>query len=165
MHNSYEYYSYVIRDKRFWKVYDDMAKIVSKVMGYKLIKAESVNLSHQCKTGIPHNKIERVLAKLKAEYGSNFSYSVFSEELYIVYFKERVDVSDVEIATDAGFEWTIDKDKWVFMSTSDIAHNLRLKSTGGLKAALEKNGAVPQRKKLNGSYVRGFLVPPFITIL
>lgn len=35
MYNSYEYYSYVIRDKRFWKVYDDMAKIVSKVMEYK----------------------------------------------------------------------------------------------------------------------------------
>lgn len=109
MYNSYEYYSYVIRDKRFWKVYDDMAKIVSKVMGYKLIKAESVNLSHQCKTGIPHNKIERVLAKLKAEYGSNFSYSVFSEELYIVYFKERVDVSDVEISTDAPQEESLRK--------------------------------------------------------
>lgn len=109
MYNSYEYCSYVIRDKRFWKVYDDMAKIVSKVMGYKLIKAESVNLSHQCKTGIPHNKIERVLAKLKAEYGSNFSYSVFSEELYIVYFKERVDVSDVEIATDAPQEESLRK--------------------------------------------------------
>ena len=104
MQNPYEYYSYIIRDKRFWKVYDDMAKIVSKVMGYKLIKAESVNLSHQCKTGIPYNKIERVLAKLKAEYGSNFSYTVFSEELYIVYFKERVDVSDVKITPETPCE-------------------------------------------------------------
>lgn len=96
---------------------------------------------------------------------SNMRLSNKEFELLMLHNEQFNVKGNVEIATDAGFEWTMDKDRWVFMSTSDIAHSLGLKSTGGLKSALEKNGAVPQRKKLNGSYVRGFLVPPFITIL
>lgn len=85
-------------------------------------------------------------------------------ELLILYNEQFNVKGNVEIVVDAGFAWTVDKEEWIFMSTSEIAYKLGLKSAGGLKNALEKNGAVAQRKMIKGSYKRGFIVPPFISI-
>ena len=71
---------------------------------------------------------------------------------------------NVEICVEAGFAWEIEKEKWSFMPTAEIAHTLGLKSTSGLKDALLKMGAEYQNKKHKGKRSRGYLVPPFILV-
>ena len=67
-----------------------------------------------------------------------------------------------EIAVETGFAWDSDKDNWIFLQQSEIARQLGLITTSGLKIALERQGAVYKRKKVNGKYLRGFIVPPLI---
>ena len=69
-----------------------------------------------------------------------------------------------QIAIETSFAWDSPKETWVFMQSSEIARKLGLKSTGGLKEAAISVGAIETRKSVNGKYVRGFIVPPFIRV-
>lgn len=101
---------------------------------------------------------------LLAENGNNLALT--REELEMVNENnEQFTVKgETQIKVETMFSWEANKDSWVFMSSSEIAHQLGLKSTGGLKTALEKMGAEVTRKRVNGKNLRGYLVPPFIRI-
>lgn len=71
---------------------------------------------------------------------------------------------NTEIVVEAGFAWDSDPENWIFLPTSEIAHRLGLKSTSGLRTALTKMGAEYQNKRYNGKRVRGYTVPPFMTV-
>ena len=85
------------------------------------------------------------------------------EELYESNSEFRVK-GNTQILVETGFIWDMDKSEWIFTPTVEIARHLGLKTTGGLKQALEAMGAVSTRKRVNGKQVRGYLVPPFIYI-
>lgn len=63
----------------------------------------------------------------------------------------------LQITVETGFNWDSDKKYWNVVSSSEIASKLGLKSTRGLKEAIESMGG--EYKKTNK--VRGYIVPPF----
>lgn len=67
-----------------------------------------------------------------------------------------------QILVETGFLWDSNSDDWVFMQSPEIARHLGLKTTAGLKEALESMGAISKRKIINGKKLRGYLVPQFI---
>lgn len=66
-----------------------------------------------------------------------------------------------QIVVESSFDWNSNKDLWSFKPTSDIASSLNLKSTAGLKEALEGMGAESKRVRINGKQCRGYLVPKY----
>lgn len=69
-------------------------------------------------------------------------------------------LSNVQIKVQSHFDWNTPKDQWLLMSSSDIANRLDLKSTKGLKQAIEECGGEYKRTKT----MRGYLVPPFKSV-
>mgnify|MGYP002578475619 FL=1 len=69
-----------------------------------------------------------------------------------------------QILVESGFLWDSPSETWIFMQPSEIARKLGLKTTGGLKEALEAMGAISTRKRINGKQPRGYLVPPLIYV-
>lgn len=63
----------------------------------------------------------------------------------------------LQITIDEGFNWNIDKRFWNVVSSTVIAKKLGLKTTSGLKEAIEANGGEFKRTKK----ARGYLVPSF----
>lgn len=68
---------------------------------------------------------------------------------------------NTQIMVEAGFDWNSNKDTWEFKSTSEIAARLGLRTTSGLKEALESMGAEYGNKRINGKRQRGYLVPKY----
>lgn len=68
---------------------------------------------------------------------------------------------NVQIAVESTFEWNTPKDNWRFIPTSEIASKLNLKSTAGLKEALESMGAEYKNARIDGKRQRGYLVPKY----
>ena len=69
-----------------------------------------------------------------------------------------------QIAVEAGFAWNSPEETWVFMQPAEIAKKLGLKSTTGIKEAIESCGGKWTRQRVNGKQPRGFIVPPFISV-
>lgn len=69
-------------------------------------------------------------------------------------------VSNVQIKVQSNFEWSIPKEQWIMMTPSAIANRLDLKSSKGLKQAIEECGGEFKRT----TKMRGYLVPPFKSI-
>ena len=59
-----------------------------------------------------------------------------------------------------GFNWKSPKETWGWMSSSDIARTFNLKSTKGLKGAMEFYGATFSKK----GGIRGYICPKLIRI-
>ncbi|MCC3870391.1 VapE domain-containing protein [Terrisporobacter mayombei] len=72
---------------------------------------------------------------------------------------------NTQIMVEASFDWDSNKDTWVFRSTSEIAARLGLKTTTGLKEALESMGAEYTRGRIEGKRQRGYLVPKYYMII
>ena len=77
--------------------------------------------------------------------------------------KEFTTISVTQSRLTEGFAWDTPRDTWAFMSTTEIMNHFNLKSNKGVKTTLERLGAEPKRERIKGSYLRGFIVPKFIT--
>lgn len=131
--------------RRFWIIPVENVKID------KLRKLDIEQLWGEVMTELPNNidKLNLNAEELKLLAANNEEFNV---------------KGNTEIAVEAGFAWNSDMDNWIFMPTAEIAHKLNLKSTSGLKSALIKMGAEYKNKRYNGKKVRGYVVPPFMTI-
>lgn len=74
--------------------------------------------------------------------------------------EEFMPYGKVQVMVESGFEWNAPKDKWCWMSSSEIARTFGLKSTKGLRSVMENYGA--SCKIRNG--IRGYVCPNFIRI-
>ena len=63
----------------------------------------------------------------------------------------------LQIAVEEGFNWSSDKKYWNFATSTEISKKLGLKTTSGLKEAIESMGGEYKRTKK----ARGYLVPNF----
>ena len=63
----------------------------------------------------------------------------------------------MQIAIEEGFNWNLDKKYWNIVQSTVIAKRLGLKTTSGLKEAIEGMGGEYKRT----SKARGYLVPTF----
>ncbi|MEG2985722.1 MAG: VapE family protein [Peptostreptococcaceae bacterium] len=66
----------------------------------------------------------------------------------------------LELGINTEFDWDVNRDRWTWKSSTDIANKLHLKSSKGLRANLENNGAV--YKKVGNK--RGYFTPPYKTL-
>ena len=73
---------------------------------------------------------------------------------------EFTPINNVEIMVEGGFNWQSPKESWGWMSSSDIARTFNLKSTKGLKGAMEFYGATFSKK----GGIRGYICPKLIRI-
>ena len=69
-------------------------------------------------------------------------------------------VSNVQIKVQSNFNWAMPKDQWIMMTSSDIANRLDLKSSKGLKQAIQECGGEFKRT----TKMRGYLIPPFKSV-
>lgn len=63
----------------------------------------------------------------------------------------------LQIAIEEGFSWDTDKKYWNIVKSTEISKRLGLKTTSGIKEAIENMGG--EYKRTNKA--RGYLVPPF----
>ena len=63
----------------------------------------------------------------------------------------------LQIAIEEGFNWNLDKKYWNIVQSTVIAKRLGLKTTSGLKEAIESMGGEYKRT----TKARGYLVPTF----
>lgn len=68
--------------------------------------------------------------------------------------------SNVQLKVQSHFDWNASKDKWAVIPTSEIANHLKLKTSKGLKQAIEECGGEFKRT----TKMRGYLVPPFKSV-
>lgn len=68
---------------------------------------------------------------------------------------------NTQIMIEASFDWNSNKDTWEFKPTTEIAARLGLRTTSGLKEALESMGAEYNNRRINGKRQRGYLVPKY----
>ena len=73
---------------------------------------------------------------------------------------EFTPIGHVQVMVESGFDWTSSKDDWCWVTSSEIARCFGLKSTKGLKYAMEFYGATFIKK----SGIRGYLCPKFIRV-
>lgn len=66
----------------------------------------------------------------------------------------------VHVMVESGFNWSSPKDDWCWVSSSEIARTFGLKSTKGLKTAMETYGAIFTKK----DGFRGYVCPNLIRI-
>ncbi|MDB8545799.1 VapE family protein [Turicibacter sanguinis] len=69
-------------------------------------------------------------------------------------------MSNVQIKVQAHFDWNAAKEEWQLLTSSDIANKLDLKTSKGLRQAIEECGGEYKRTKT----MRGYLVPPFKSV-
>ena len=69
-------------------------------------------------------------------------------------------LSQMDIKVQSHFDWDVPRDQWKFIKTSEIADKLALRSSSGLKTAIQKMGGEFDRD----SKVRGYVVPPFKSV-
>lgn len=69
-------------------------------------------------------------------------------------------MSNVQIKVQSHFDWNAPKDEWTYIRTSEVANRLDLKSSKGLRQAIEECGG--EYKNSNG--IRSYLVPPFKSV-
>ena len=63
----------------------------------------------------------------------------------------------LQISVEEGFNWNLEKKYWNFVTSTEISKRLGLKTTSGLKEAIEGMGGEYKRTKK----ARGYLVPTF----
>lgn len=73
---------------------------------------------------------------------------------------EFTPIGNVAIMVEGGFNWKSPKETWGWMSSSDIARTFNLKSTKGLKGAMEFYGGTYYKK----GGIRGYICPQLIRI-
>ena len=69
-------------------------------------------------------------------------------------------IQPVEYKVEINFDWDKPKEEWTLIKSAVIADRLDLKSSRGLRQALERFGA--EFKHTNGT--RAYLVPPFVSV-
>lgn len=74
--------------------------------------------------------------------------------------EEFTPIGYVQVIVESGFNWNSPKEDWCWVSSSEIARCFGLKSTKGLKGAMELYGAVMKRKE----GIRGYVCPQLIRV-
>ena len=73
---------------------------------------------------------------------------------------EFTPISHVQVMVESGFNWESPKEEWCWVTSSEIARCFGLKSTKGLKGAMEFYGA----KFVKKSGIRGYVCPKLIRV-
>ena len=68
--------------------------------------------------------------------------------------------SKVQIKVQVHFDWNAPKEEWRFLESSEVANILDLKTTKGLKQAIEECGGTYKRNKK----MRGYVIPPIKSV-